>query len=189
MPDCFAVLGLECSPVVDVEAVERAYARQAREVHPDRVGGSGEGMAELNLARKTLTQPALRIAHYLELRGYPLVERGVIPEVVGALFGEVASGLNRARSAVEKRASAASSIARAVAEGEVREAARVVNGLEARVREQAGVLEAGVREWAVAGNREFGELDALRRAFAFIARWQGQLAEVRAVLGGATGGA
>ncbi len=39
----------------------------------------------------------------------------------------------------------------------------MVNGLEARVREQAGVLEAGVREWAVAGNREFGERDALRR--------------------------
>lgn len=146
-------------------------------------------MAELNLARKTLMQPALRIAHYLELLGYSLVERGVIPEVVGALFGEIASGLNRARSAVEKRASAASSIARAVAEGEVRDAARVVSGLDERVREQAAVLEAGVKEWAVAGDRAFGELDALRRAFAFIARWQEQLAEVRAVLGGATGGA
>lgn len=50
-----------------------------------------------------------------------------------------------------------------MAEGEVREAARVVNGLEARVREQAAVVESGVREWAVAGDREFGELDALRR--------------------------
>ncbi len=188
MPDFFAALGLERSPVADVEAVERAYARQAREVHPDRVGGSGEDMAELNLARKTLTQPALRIAHYLELRGYSLVERGVIPEVVGALFGAVASGLNRARSAAEKRASAASSIARAVAEGEVREAARVVDGLEERVREQATVLELGVREWAVGGNGGFGELDSLRRALAFIARWQVQLAEARAVLGGATGG-
>lgn len=65
----------------------------------------------------------------------------------------------------------------------------MVSGLEERVREQAAVLELGVREWAGVRDREFGELDALRRAFAFIARWQEQLAEVRAVLGGATGGA
>ena len=44
-----------------------------------------------------------------------------------------------------------------------REAARVVSGLEERVREQAAVLELGVREWAGVRDREFGELDALRR--------------------------
>lgn len=189
MQDYFALLGLERSPVMDVAAVDLAYARRAREVHPDRVGGSGEGMAELNLARKTLTHPASRIAHYLELLGHPLVERGVIPEGVGALFGEVASGLNRTRGVMEKRATASSSIARAVVEGEVREVGRVVDGLAERVQEQVAALESAVREWVRIGERSATELDALRRALAFTARWVEQLAEARASLGGATRGA
>jgi hypothetical protein len=90
---------------------------------------------------------------------------------------------------MEKRATASSSIARAVVEGEVREVGRVVDGLAERVQEQVAALELAVREWVRIGESSATELDALRRALAFTARWVEQLAEARASLGGATRGA
>jgi DnaJ-domain-containing protein 1 len=47
--DWRAVLGV--GPEADLEAVEAAWRNKARTAHPDRKGGSGDLMAELNAAR------------------------------------------------------------------------------------------------------------------------------------------
>jgi len=47
------ILGLRDSPVLDAAAVERAFKERARTIHPDRIGGASEAMAELNVARAT----------------------------------------------------------------------------------------------------------------------------------------
>jgi hypothetical protein len=146
-------------------------------------------MAALNLARKTLLSRALCIGHFLELEGYQKVERGAVPDVVGALFGDVVSVLNRVRVVVEKRDAASSAITRAVVSGEVREVLRAVEVLDERVRDRGGRLERDVADWVASGDVGMDALDTLRRALAFTARWQQQLAEARAVLGGATRGA
>ena len=187
-PDLFAVLGLERSPALSEEMIEEAYARLALSAHPDRDGGSTARMSELNLARRTLLQSAARIGHFLDAEGYPRVERGAVPDLVGALFGEVASVLNRARAVVEKRDSATSAITRAVVMGEVRDVLGALDGVDGRVRDQAVRLEREVSDWAAVSGAPLDALDTLRRAIAFTERWGQQLAESRAVLGGATRG-
>ena len=189
MVDLFGLLGIQRSPSVSEETVESAFTRAALTAHPDRDGGSTERMAALNLARKTLLSPALCIGHFLELEGYQKVERGAVPDVVGALFGDVVSVLNRARVVVEKRDAASSAITRAVVAGEVREVLRAVEVLDEQVRDRGGRLERDVADWVTSGEVGMDALDTLRRALAFTARWQQQLAEARAVLGGATRGA
>lgn len=73
-PNYFELLGIEPSPLIDEEQLERNYLEKSREVHPDRLGLDADqdlalqASAQLNEAFTTLKSAWARFPYYLELR-------------------------------------------------------------------------------------------------------------------------
>ena len=114
--DHFARLGAPRSPRVDRAALEAAYIRLSRLLHPDFHGGEGEaaleranrGSALLNEAWSVLTDDQARHEYLLELLDPGALERHkVLPPAFLAEALELSEELESAQSADDARAAAA----------------------------------------------------------------------------------
>jgi molecular chaperone HscB len=80
LPDYFTLLGLNAAFAIDTQALDSAYHKVQRRVHPDKfAGGAGpeqrqaaQWAALANEAYRTLKQPVQRARYLVQLRGIDL---------------------------------------------------------------------------------------------------------------------
>jgi len=167
--DSFALLGFPRTPLLEPEEVRERFRKLAPAAHPDHAGGDAPGFAELQEAAAQLTDPARRIRHFLELNGALPPRTDHVPPELQELFFEIAGVLREADEALA--AQTGSSVARALALPRILGVREVCEGLRARIAE-ARVQAARVLREA----EEAGVLAGLADRFAYLDRWDSQLA-------------
>lgn len=115
--DYFHVLQLPRRPWLDEAVLRENFQRLAVAAHPDVVGGSNAGFAELNTAWQTLRQPAARLRHYLELEHPEALRTAPQPPTeLSDLFMDIADHQQDALQLVTEFGKAVSPLARALLE-------------------------------------------------------------------------
>jgi hypothetical protein len=90
MIDYFALLGTERRPAIDEESLKRIYFRQTESLRLKRA--EADSLSSLNIAFRTLANPATRIQHLLKLE-FGDSRGGQIGSDLGQLFGVVVEAL------------------------------------------------------------------------------------------------
>ena len=112
MIDYFAVLGIERRPAVSESVVQGAYYQKSKSLHPDQAGGGD--FASVNAAFQTLSNPAARIQHLLNLEFGEAGDRQIGAEL-GDLFGTTVDVLGQADEELESLSNQTSPLLRAFA--------------------------------------------------------------------------
>ena len=95
--DYFQFFGLDRKLKLDTKALEQAFYRKSRELHPDRFASAGaekqqwslEQSSLLNDAYRTLKQPLARTEYLLRLEGVKLADEDEKPKPPAELLEEV----------------------------------------------------------------------------------------------------
>lgn len=184
MIDHFAILGQPRRPWLDSEKLRDAFHELSATLHPD-VAGSGDAtqFAQMNAAYIVLREPAARVRHLLELDLPRSLERSyAIPEILAALFGEIAPLRGRFEAFLRRRNAASTAIARALLASEEQplraDLSAIAQTLE---RVQHGALDqlrAIDEEWSAANESPAARLASLHAELAFLAKWNAQLREM-----------
>ena len=117
MANAFDRLGMRPCLVLSQDMLRESFRAAGKEAHPD--GGSAEGeFTALNEAFSTLSSPARRLRHWLEIRGLTVETRGTIDTALMDLFSQVGTTTQRAESIIRRRDEANSALVRAMLEPE-----------------------------------------------------------------------
>ncbi len=109
MTDYFEVLGQARRPLLDPEAVKEQYFALSHALPPS---------AELNEAFRVLSDPKLRLQHFLVLNGADLTAGRPVPPSVAELFWNTGALLRDIDRWLLKSAEASSALGRALLSGE-----------------------------------------------------------------------
>lgn len=165
--NCFAVLGLEPAPAVDLDDLQRRYH--------DRLKSAPEDEAGLHRAFETLRDPVKRLSHLLILAGAEPVRSGALPGAMMDLFSRLAPQLQGSAKLLEELRRASSALSRALLAAREVDAQKELQGSLAEVNRLRGeILELLPRVPA-------GDLEAIRRChsqLAFLEKWRAQVQEL-----------
>ena len=177
MEDAFSLLGLERRPLVDEEALKTSYLRLAVARHPDIAGGGEEKFHQLQEAYKTLSEPAARLRHLLELQ-FPDVGRPAGSAPHAELFLHAGGAIQAAKASFSRREKSTTALARAILSPEIAAALRQVREALESMRRAREELEARLEDldnrWPAVSALD---LTALATSFAFVSRWMSELSE------------
>ena len=177
MEDAFSLLGLERRPLVDEAALKASYLRLAVARHPDISGGGEEKFHQLQEAYKTLSEPAARLRHLLELQ-FPDVGRPAGSAPHAELFLHAGGAIQAAKASFSRREKSTTALARAVLSPEIAAALRQVREALESMRRAREELEARLEDlddrWPAVSALD---LTALATSFAFVSRWMSELSE------------
>lgn len=179
----FAELGLRPRPLLDPEVLKTAYFRLAAEHHPDGEGGDAEKFRALQVAHRTLRDPASRLRHLGELTfgsaGAGATGRS---QEVG-LFLEVGALLQEVEAWQKRRAGTRTALARALLQEEGQglrgRVGAALEAVETRLAESGRELEALDARWPEVAAEE---LQSLATGWRFLQRWKVALAEAGLLL-------
>lgn len=180
MIDHFAVLGFPRRPWLDPEAVKNRFHELSATLHPD-VPGTGDAghFTALNAAQATLSDPAARLRHLLELEAPGLAPAAAPPAALGDLFMRHAALHQRAAAWRAQRAAAAHPLARALLASETetlrRDAEAVQSVLDTLQGEFARELCALDAHWEERRDGTSEKVAELQARLAFAGKWQAQL--------------
>ncbi|MGC3989953.1 MAG: DnaJ domain-containing protein [Chthoniobacteraceae bacterium] len=112
----FAVLGEEPRVWLEAETLKEKFHRLGAVQHPDRAGGSSEQFSRLNEAYRVLSDPALRLRHFIGLRfpDYAAQTSSATPADYADLFMEIGRLQQQLRQFRERETAAQSPLARAL---------------------------------------------------------------------------
>lgn len=197
MTDCFALLGEQRRPWLDVEALKERFSAMSRDLHPDRFHGApeseraeaGRRYADANTALQTLKEPRQRLLHLIELEtGSRPRDIQRIPPGTMELFVEVGATCRDVDAFLVRRGEVTSPMLKVKLFREGMEWVDRLKALGARVRERAESLDTELRtlnsRWESApAVGEAGRLQALGldrleeiyRVLSYVARWSEQL--------------
>ncbi len=115
MTNCFAILGLSESLILDPGDIEASWQAATREEHPDSSHGTDEHRAAaLNEARATLSVPVNRLGHWLQLKlGEFEPDRSIDPELMD-LFASIHSALEAADSVISRHQKSTTALTKAL---------------------------------------------------------------------------
>ncbi len=181
MTDCFARLGADRRPWLDPEALKDAYHALTSLHHPDVAGASGD-FAEINCAYQTLSDPATRLRHLLDLESPGALSRAQpVPEEIAAFFTPVAEARRAVDAFLKKHAAAASPLAKALLSNEQYEVQERVEQTIAGLAEKQESLLARVREcdalWLTDRTAVLQQLPVLWQSLGYTAKWLATLRE------------
>lgn len=182
MTNFFALLDLPESLSLDPEAVENSWREKSRALSDAADGASESGPAldhpDLNQARSTLSDPALRLAHWLALRasGAP-ADRSIDPSLMD-LFAAISPVLGKTDEVLARHRRATTALAKAILTREAIEAQLKIQGLLQQIQplrsailEQTDSIEmAGASGDYRPASRALGQLR-------FLKRWEEQCRE------------
>ena len=118
MHDAFALFNLPRRPWLDAAELRNEFHRRSAGLHPD-AGGDADAFAQLNAAHRTLSDPASRLRHLLELEAPEvLAQSQQIPPALSDRFMRVGAARKSAESFLAKHCAASSPLARALLAGE-----------------------------------------------------------------------
>lgn len=181
MTDCFARLGAERRPWLDPEALKEKYHALTAAHHPDVAGASGD-FAEINRAYQTLSEPAARLRHLLELESPgPLARAQPVPEEVAAFFAPVAEASQRVEAFLRKRAASLSPLAAALLSTEQYQAQEQLEQIIAALQKMQESLLDEVRRadalWLTDRTAALRLLPALWQSLGYTGKWLATLRE------------
>ena len=118
MLDAFAFFNRPRRPSLDAGELRDEFHRRSGALHPD-AGGDAKAFAEMNAAHKTLSDPAARLRHLLELEAPEvLAQSPQIPPALADRFMRVGGVRQGAAGFLAKHRAASSPLARALLAGE-----------------------------------------------------------------------
>lgn len=112
MIDYFVLLGIERRPAISEESLKNAYFRKAESLRPDQA--DAEALSALNMAFRTISNPATRIQHLLKLE-FGDARGGQIEADLGELFGSVVGTLQKVDQELGSLSTESSALLRALA--------------------------------------------------------------------------
>jgi curved DNA-binding protein CbpA len=177
MEDAFSLFGLERRPLIDGAALKESYLRLAAARHPDLSEGDDEDFHQLQEAYKTLSEPAARLRHLVELE-FPDAERPSGSAPHAELFLLAGGAIQAAKAAFSRLEKSTTALARAVLSPEITAALRQVRETLESMRQAHEELKARLKDlddrWPAISARD---LTALATSFAFLSRWMSELSE------------
>jgi curved DNA-binding protein CbpA len=132
MDNAFGILGLPEDLTVSDETLRAAFRETGRTAHPD-AGGGADSFSLTRKALETLSSPARRLAHWMELRSLPLELRGSLDAALMDLFSIVGEVSRNATGVARKRAAAKSALGLALLESETQRAVEALETAIARI--------------------------------------------------------
>jgi hypothetical protein len=147
MIDYFALLDLEPRPAITEESLKQSYFRKTESLRLEEA--ATDALASLNMAFRTIANPATRIQHLLRLE-FGDARGGQIGSDLGELFGSVVEALQQADDEFGSLSTENSALLRALA------FQRMVE-----VRERLIQIEAELTHSESALLSELGQLDIL----------------------------
>lgn len=197
MTDCFALLGVERRPWLDVEALKERFSVMSRDLHPDRFHGAAEGeraeaggrYADANTAFQVLKEPRQRLLHLIELEtGSRPRDIQRIPAGTMELFVEVGATCRDVDGFLVRRGEVTSPMLKVKLFREGMEWVDRLKSLGEKVRERARTLDAELRtlnaRWESApplGDAArvpalgLDRLEEIYRVLSYVARWSEQI--------------
>jgi hypothetical protein len=112
MTDYFALLDIERRPAISDEFLKNAYFRKTESFRLNQV--ESDAFSSLNLAFRTLANPATRIQHLLKLE-FGDARGGQIESDLGELFGNIVEALQSADEKFGSLSTESSALIRALA--------------------------------------------------------------------------
>ena len=177
MLDAFAFFNLPRRPWLDAAELRDEFHRRSAALHPD-AGGDADAFAQLNAAHQTLSDPASRLRHLLELESPEiLAQPQQIPPDLAGLFMQIGTHRSGLDAFWKKDAHASSPLTRALLVPEKLalrvNTARFIAAIKeclARALGEVRVLDA-IWETEMPASR----LTELLYALSFLGKWAGQL--------------
>jgi hypothetical protein len=147
MIDYFALLDIERRPAITEESLKQSYFRKTESLRLEEA--ATDALASLNMAFRTIANPATRIQHLLGLE-FGDARGGQIGLDLGELFGSVVQALQQADDELGSLSTESSALLRALA------FQRMVE-----VRERLIQIEVELAQWESTLLSELGQLDIL----------------------------
>lgn len=115
--NAFATLSIAPRLILSEEELRDAFREAGKTAHPD-AGGHTDAFEKLRMAFETLSSPAQRLLHWLDVRGITVDTRGTIDTRLMDLFDTVGTVSHRAGDLARKRSAARSALGLALLENE-----------------------------------------------------------------------
>jgi hypothetical protein len=147
MIDYFALLDIERRPAITEESLKQSYFRKTESLRLEE--SATEALASLNMAFRTIENPATRIQHLLGLE-FGNARGGQIGSDLGELFGSVVEALQQADEEFGSLSAESSALLRALAFQRM-----------AEVRERLMQIGEKLKRWESTLLLELGQLDIL----------------------------
>jgi curved DNA-binding protein CbpA len=181
MTDFFALLEESPRPWLDPEALKAKYHQLATRHHPDVAGASAD-FAEINRAYQTLTDPAARLRHLLDLESPCAISRAQpVPEDIAAFFTPVAETRQVIDSFLKKHAASTSPLTKALLSPEQYQVQELLEQMISTLQEKQDALLSQVREadalWLTDRPAALGLLLTLWQSLGYTAKWLATLRE------------
>ena len=175
MTDAFAIFDLPRRPWLDEAELREEFHRRSATLHPDAGGDAGQ-FGQLNAAHRTLSEPAARLRHLLELEAPELLTQAQrIPPALADRFMRVATARQTCATFLAKAAAATSPLARALLAAEHTTQSRTLDSALADLAAaQAGALtrlHAFEADWA----SRLPEIATLQAELSYLEKWTAQL--------------
>jgi curved DNA-binding protein CbpA len=170
MTDCFALLGMPRSALLDESALQAAWHERSRAVHPDQPGGSAALAAEVNAAYETLLAPEKRLKHLLELHQVPWRAIPISAELM-TLFSQLGPWLQKASALAKKKQQASSALAKALLAQEEMTLREALEALGSQIEARREALIAALP--AI----DLEQIQAAQATLSYLGKWQAQIRE------------
>ena len=181
MTDFFALLQEERRPWLDADALKEKYHRLTASHHPDVAAASGD-FAEINRAYQTLSDPAARLRHLLDLEAPEAPSRTqAVPVEIAAFFTPVGEARKAVDAFLNKRSAAVSPLAKALLSTEQYEVQERLEETITSLQEKQDSLLSQVREldavWSGSRAAAMEALPVLWQSLGYVAKWLATLRE------------
>jgi len=171
--NAFEALGLPQRLTLTSEEIDVAFREAGKAHHPD-AGGDEATFAQLRQARATLTSPASRLAHWLELHGEQSDPRGTIDPAIMDLFGAVGEAVQQADAIARRRSATTTALGMALLEGETLRARENIESMITKVDAAIAAQCASFTSWETR-TPDSGQSAATLRNLRFLEKWKNSL--------------
>lgn len=168
--NAFETIGLPQRLTITQEEIENAWRAAGKSHHPD-AGGEEQAFATLREARATLTSPASRLAHWLEIHGQNPDPRGIIAAEIMDLFTPVGEVVQQADALARRRAAATTALGQAMLEGETLRIRENVEAMISRIDAAITAQCARFPQWE-SGEIALESQAATLRNLRFLEKWK-----------------
>ena len=158
MSDFFTLLNLPTSLSTDISDVDEAWRAKTKALHPDSVvdaaplaSDDGGISAELNEARRVLSEPVLRLEHWLGIQTPGFSKSVAIDSDLMDIFSEVNTALAKADEIIGKLAASTTDLGKAVLAKGAISAQLEIQGLLAGFRKKTDDVVSRFSEFGNAG--------------------------------------
>ena len=181
MTNLFALLEESPRPWLEPDALKAKYHQLTAREHPDVAGASAD-FAEINRAFQTLSDPAARLRHLLDLESPAAMTRTQpVPDDIAVFFAPVAQASQLAGEFRKKHAASASPLTKALLSTEQYQVQESLGEVISALQQKQDELLGQVREidtlWDADRAAALIRLPALWQSLGYIAKWLATLRE------------